>query len=109
MAALPPELWIIIFKHLRRLLFLDRIKSMDQKLFKVFLHSRTFVFKRLRSDSNIIYRIYYLNDFLTVHVFPRFVSYICICRRNAYTITDYYTITYNINFIIRYYSSKLHP
>ena len=31
MAALPPELWMMIFKHLRRLWFLDNIRKIEAK------------------------------------------------------------------------------
>lgn len=32
MAILPPELWMIIFKHLRRLYFLDRIRKIESTM-----------------------------------------------------------------------------
>jgi len=29
MAVLPPELWLMVFKHLRRLYFLDKVRKLD--------------------------------------------------------------------------------
>jgi hypothetical protein len=92
MALLPPELWSIIFKHLRRLWFLDKVKRLDEAkifvkplviasgdgtftrprayhIYKNWWHSiRIFEYDYIQEPSDIIWRLLHEVDYGDGHI-----------------------------------------
>jgi hypothetical protein len=93
---LPPELWISILRHFRRMHFCHRVRRFEdlynQIAERVLDHATGYY------HDVVLYRRYYLNRLLSICVYDTSLSYESRNRTDQYTV-EFELVSFNINFI----------
>jgi|SRR6185437_21711 len=100
---LPPEIWLIILRHLRKLNYLEKQRHLLNKIYRPLYRSLQFwnyPIPQARAGfyGGLAYSVVNLNKYLHIKIFPRFIIYCCYYKdnRNMYHLLE---ITYGINLL----------